>query len=280
MANAIVLFLVIIWLSNILTISAYDDDFGGVARGCHGNSTKLNNSINLNFQNNVYSLLSVLVSYPTTNFFNTSVGDVAPRAYGSYLCRGDLSSKKCHQCVVETTKFLSSLEIDYSDCFGLYSNLRCIIRYANSSKFSLYEKGMEIDYLPIGKNVTNLKSYNETLSKLFQGLIKEAGYGNWSKASFATRTVKVPGSQEKIYILVQCTPDISPRNCSQCLGELYSDLQYRGNYQGAFIAHANCLMKYDNRSFFGAAHRFKPSYFLVNLVHLLTLYNIFTYNRS
>uniref|UniRef100_A0A803NE74 Gnk2-homologous domain-containing protein n=2 Tax=Chenopodium quinoa TaxID=63459 RepID=A0A803NE74_CHEQI len=197
-----------------MTFGVEEVDFDGVGRVCYGNSTT-NDSTSQEYQNNVKLLLSVLVSessslHPPMTFISTSVGRVAERAYGSYLCRGDLSLK-----------------------------------------FSAYQEGLVFSYNSIGKNVSNYEQYNETLSNTMQGLVTEASYGNWTKANFATRSVEVTGSHEKIFALVQCAADLSPLNCSKCLGELYSYIPDCCNgSQGGILVHANCLMKYNNQSFF------------------------------
>ncbi|XP_057536785.1 putative cysteine-rich repeat secretory protein 7 [Amaranthus tricolor] len=280
MASAVIpLLLTILSISTRnITVSA-DEDLGGLERVCFGNSTKLKNSTNLNFKNNVYSLLPLLVSAssssnPPLNFYNTSVSISPPRAYGSYLCRGDLSPTQCHNCLVNVTKFLSSLEIDSSECFGS-DFLWCMVRYANTSNYKVYEEVSVFTYQPIGQNVTNYNQYNETLSKAITGLITEAGYGNWTK-NYVTKAVQVTGrSDQKIYVLVQCTPDISAMNCSKCLRELYSYIPLCcSGTQGGVLAHAKCLMKYNNQSFFGAASpSFMPALFMVTMALLPTMYS-------
>ncbi|XP_057544057.1 cysteine-rich repeat secretory protein 38-like [Amaranthus tricolor] len=272
-------FTIISPISNLA--SKTDDSISDFARVCNDNLTFKTNSTNLNFENNVNLLLSVLTSesshlrHPPLKFFNTSVGRVYERAYGSYLCRNDLSSKQCHNCIVNVTNFMFDLEFGYSDCIGFDFTIQCIVRYAKSSKFSLYEEGFGLTYQPIGNNVTNYKEYNKVLLDTMQSLVEEARYGNWTKANFTTREVEVTGYKEKIYVLVQCTPDISAINCSNCLSELSSRVpNCCNNSQGGVLAHANCLMKYDNRSFFGeASSSFMPTYIYVSFVLLLNIFS-------
>ncbi|KNA14374.1 hypothetical protein SOVF_108010, partial [Spinacia oleracea] len=267
MAWAIPLFLITTLICSgpgLILNAAEEEDFDGVSSVCYGNSTKKNNSKNLEFQNNVHLLLSVLgyessSLHPPLTFLNTSVGRVSDRAYGSYLCRGDLSVRQCHNCLVNLTNFMSALEIDNSECIGFGRFLWCMVRYANTPKFAVYEEGLVFSHNSIGENVSvsDYRQYNETLSNTVQGLIIEAGNGNnWDKTNFATRVVEVTGSREKIYVLVQCTADISPMDCGNCLRELYSRIPDCCNgSQGGLLIHANCLMKYNNQSFFGVANR-------------------------
>ncbi|XP_021719482.1 putative cysteine-rich repeat secretory protein 21 [Chenopodium quinoa] len=169
---------------------------------------------------------------------------------------------------------MSDLKTDNSDCIGFGRFLWCMVHYSNSSKFSGYQEGLVFSYNSIGKNVSNYEQYNETLSNTMQGLVTEASYGNWTKANFSTRAVEVTGSHEKIFALVQCAADLSPVNCSKCLGELYSYIPDCCNgSQGGVLVHANCLMKYNNQPFFGlASHSFMPSYIHVIFLLLFTMH--------
>ncbi|XP_021766707.1 probable cysteine-rich repeat secretory protein 6 [Chenopodium quinoa] len=171
------------------------------------------------------------LSHPPESFFKTNVGEVSERAYGSYLCRGDLSAKTCSNCLEK--------------CIVYNVDLKCIVHYANSSKPSINTTIVSeesSDYL------NNHPLYNMTLSNNIQELIREAAYGNWTKFNFETKTIDVTGSDEKINILVQCTPDISAMNCSSCLSDLYYSLRPDGVGGGIFSSH--CLLKDNNQPFF------------------------------
>ncbi|XP_056687886.1 putative cysteine-rich receptor-like protein kinase 9 [Spinacia oleracea] len=124
---------------------------------CYGNWTD-NLSTYQNYSNNVYSLISLLASKSSSSspgfLYNTSVGEVAPRAYGSYLCRGDLEPRLCQRCVSD------------------------------------YEDGRWLDSDSIGEEVEDYHHYNETLSMTIQKLIIEAAFGNWTKRNFETKIAK------------------------------------------------------------------------------------------
>ncbi|XP_021718050.1 cysteine-rich repeat secretory protein 4-like [Chenopodium quinoa] len=53
------------------------------------------------------------LSHPPESFFKTNVGEVSERAYGSYLCRGDLSAKTCSNCLEKVRQAVSDYRIDY-----------------------------------------------------------------------------------------------------------------------------------------------------------------------
>lgn len=274
-ATLLIFFTIISYFSKLATTSSSEDL--GIATLCMGNSTR---GIDLyqNYQYSVSQLLSKLSSEysdanPQLPFFNTTAGEVPDKVYGSYLCRGGLSSRLCRECISKVTQQLSSQDF-YYECFGfgVFEPFdHCIVRYANHSIG--YKEGSVLSPSGLGAKVTNYQQYNQTLSTTVERLVREADFGNWSKPDFETRVVGVDESSEKIYVLVQCTPDISPRNCSKCLGELYSELPKCCNgTQGGQVIHANCLMMYNNQSFFGSSDRaFIPNYLHFCFVVILYL---------
>lgn len=288
-SKTIPLTIIILWSFSKLVISSLEDDSSYTAMRPN-NATKI--MINpVVYHNNVDQLLSDLTSSssdssttPLPGFFNTTVGQPPEKVYGSYLCRGDLTLHHCYDCVSNVTSDLtirfSSNKDFYQDWFGF--NDRCMIHFANHSIFNIYEK----DYLfTLGPDSSpkesNFKEYNQTLSSTIDGLVKEAAIGNWTRPNFAMRVVDVMGSNgdEKIYALVQCTPDLAAVNCSRCLGDLHSRIPICCNgTPGGMIIHASCMIMYDNESFFdsnGGCPIFVLRYLHVYFVVLLSMYLLF-----
>lgn len=116
----------------------------------------------------------------------------------------------------------------------------------------MYEKGYVLTYGVRGGYKPDYQQYNNTLSTTIEELVREAALGNWTRANFQTRVANVTGTNEKIYTLVQCSPDLSAMNCSACLNSVYSYIP-RCCYHapGGHVIHANCMLKYSNQSFFG-----------------------------
>ncbi|KAJ8442264.1 hypothetical protein Cgig2_011187 [Carnegiea gigantea] len=235
-------------------LAASSKDFS-IKTVCRGNPI----TWNLTYQSNVASLLSELASKSSTSnqplrtYSNATVGKVPDMAYGSHLCRGDLDAQLCHDCVVNVTQALSKEQATY-ECFGFDD--QCMVQYADHPIYSLYRKGFVLSYGGIGGIIPNYEHYNKTLSMSITELVKEAALGQWTRTNFATRVANVTGSNEKIYTLVQCSPDISAMNCSSCLADLYSYVPARccGPTSGAYVNHANCMLMYNNQSFFGGGH--------------------------
>lgn len=251
----------------ILSVDEGYDDV--ITQICLGKKTDLSHK----FQNNVDSLLSLFIynSYSSHSvFFNTTAGDGSNMVYGSFLCRGDRSSRRCRKCLKRVKKYVNDRQLtdNYSNCFAYNMHLKCIIHYTNSSKPLQYEKRNPFTYGRFGDPLTLYPNYDATLKNIKQELVKEASYGNWVKPNFMTKVVGVEKSHEKVYILVQCMPYLSAINCSDCLSRLGSP----DTKAGLILHFGNCFMNYNNESFFSRAYlSFMPNYLCMILVVLLTM---------
>ncbi|KAK9706472.1 hypothetical protein RND81_07G127600 [Saponaria officinalis] len=261
-----------------IAISSNDQDFGSSSM-CIGNSTNGNN-VYRNYHMSVSSLLSNFTLEPVPpvpRFYSTYTGPPRDRAYGSYICWGDISSQLCKKCVSHVTESLSNQDF-YQECYAIGYYLEsglCLVQYSNKS-VNTYINGFVFSMGNIGGKVADYLPYNKTLSKTIEGLIKEATIGNWTRTNLATRVVPVTGTRDEIHILVQCIPVISSKNCSRCLRELYDYVPSHCNgTQGGVVVHANCVLKFSNQTFIGGVHgSLTPSYlhcFLVMLFVLCTL---------
>ena len=74
-------------------------------------------------------------------------------------------------------------------------------------------------YMWNAKNVSDVDGYGKAIQTQFDSMKSEAASGVSRK--FATRASVAPDIST-LYMLVQCTPDLSEQNCSGCLmGFLY-----------------------------------------------------------
>ncbi|KAK3188242.1 hypothetical protein Dsin_027803 [Dipteronia sinensis] len=100
------------------------------------------------------------------------------------------------------------------------------------------------------KNVTAILSYqfNQALVNLLYSLRSEAASGN-SLRKFAVGKTSV--MENKIYAFVQCTPDLSELNCTNCLGTIIGRIQYCCNdKEGTRIYAPSCKLRFASNSFF------------------------------
>lgn len=123
---------------------------------------------------------------------------------------------------------------------------RCMVRYSDSSIFSI-EKNEPIRILPSPNEAADAEQFKEVLKPLLDDLISKAAT---DVNKYAYNSAKVPNS-EPIYALVQCTPDLSQKECSDCLQDSslkIPDCCYGKN--GARILKPSCNLRYESGPFY------------------------------
>ncbi|KAK9677865.1 hypothetical protein RND81_11G172500 [Saponaria officinalis] len=101
----------------------------------------------------------------------------------------------------------------------------------------------------IEKNYQYRSRFNQKLGRLLNSLQTNAAAGNSEKkfADGSTRT----SDFEIIYVLVQCTPDLSLTDCTNCLGDAINKiLTYCAGKQGAFILNPSCTIRFETSLFY------------------------------
>ncbi|XP_056690854.1 cysteine-rich receptor-like protein kinase 25 [Spinacia oleracea] len=133
----------------------------------------------------------------------------------------------------------------------------CIFRYANRPIFSLME--LEPSHTDCGISLLDDGGeMNRMVEPIFKRLIKEATSKN-SSLYFAVGEGTY-FKYQRLYCLVQCTPDISREQCRECLMEGYiyiidcSDFSLlAGIYSGP-----NCHMRYNVTPFYNVSSSLPP----------------------
>ncbi|GKV42317.1 hypothetical protein SLEP1_g49727 [Rubroshorea leprosula] len=114
---------------------------------------------------------------------------------------------------------------------------------------------METD--PLGEiwslnNETDADGFYRNLSFLLKNLSNSAATGG-PTLKYAAGVTKVSVSPSGIYALVQCTPDLSKQNCSDCLEKAMADERMKNycyNRSGCRILQPSCNLRYEIGQFF------------------------------
>ncbi|KAL2931038.1 Cysteine-rich receptor-like protein kinase 25 [Bienertia sinuspersici] len=216
---------------------------------CYDNLTyPLNSSYEINLNN----LLSNLVSQISTtkNGFLThkqaSQNEQAP-VYGLALCRGDMKSQDCHDCVEMASKQIRSY--CPRTIQAIIWKERCIIRYSNKSFFSLLQTQPNRTMYNnnyVTDNVDNwIKLLNDTLSEV----VSKAA-SNQSQNLYATKEAFFAPLNKSMYSMAQCIPDFTAENCTNCLDVAVSLLDTRVLAQGGIALTPSCTLRHELYPFY------------------------------
>ncbi|KAG5530537.1 hypothetical protein RHGRI_025477 [Rhododendron griersonianum] len=200
------LFLCHIVLINLVSLTVAQPNF--LSYFCNDNSSTSA------YQTNRDTLLSTLANKTDQyGFYTSSTGENPNTVYALVLCRADAKLDVCRECINDSTAKLKELCPNGKEAIGWYDD--CMLRYTNKSVKGIMETDPSYPVWNDKKNVTSVEQFKDELEKLLESLGDKAASGG-SLLKFASGNATGPDSQT-IYALAQCTPDISERNCSECI---------------------------------------------------------------
>ncbi|XP_045813101.1 putative cysteine-rich receptor-like protein kinase 23 [Trifolium pratense] len=183
-------------------------------------------------------------SNSNTEFYNPIIGtNPSDSIYGMFMCRGDVDSQLCHECIGNATQHLSS-ECSLSKQASIWYN-ECTVRYSNDSFFSVVDM-MPGFYMCNTANFSNTKSFTPLLFSTMNLTADEAAS---DKKKFATNERVF--EFQTLYCLAQCTSDLSSKVCGTCLRSAIKQLQIHcdGKLGGRFL-YPSCNVRYELYPFY------------------------------
>uniref|UniRef100_A0A803N943 Uncharacterized protein n=1 Tax=Chenopodium quinoa TaxID=63459 RepID=A0A803N943_CHEQI len=188
------------------------------------------------YANNVDLLLSNLTSRASTNkFYNVSSGETPNQVYGLFLCSSYTTDQVCQDCIT-----LAQGEIRQqcpSSVASIVWYIECMLRYANHSIFAINDESVH-RYMESGQ--AKYSQYNQDLTDTFISLFSTATTGN---SSLASSTTVYLTKDLTMTCFVECTPDLSPSYCSNCLNSALSKLTTPGTQSGGLLQ-PSCRLMY------------------------------------
>lgn len=189
------------------------------------------------YANNVDLLLPNLTSRASTNkFYNVTIGEPPNQVYGLFLCSSYSTNQVCQDCIT-----LAQGEIQQkcpSSVESIVWYIECMLRYANHSIFSINDVSVSHN---LESGQAKYSQFNQDLTDTFIILFNTAANGNSSLAS-ATTTVYLT-NHISMSCYVDCTPDLSPSDCRNCLQSALSKLTTPGTQSGGLLQ-PSCRLMY------------------------------------
>ncbi|XP_039169866.1 cysteine-rich receptor-like protein kinase 25 [Eucalyptus grandis] len=202
------------------------------------------------YRSNLHALLSSLSSAApgsTNGFANANVGQNPPeRAYGLFLCRGDLNSTTCGRCVAAGERDI--LQRCPNQRVSIIWYDQCMLRYSNWSILSVMEQSPDRVLYDIG-NVIEPTRFMQLLGETLRDIAVRASAGG-SEKKVAAAEANFTSSQ-KLYALAQCTPDLTASDCVKCLQFASANLS-QGKQGGRLLA-PSCNLRYELYPFYNAS---------------------------
>ncbi|CAO2815392.1 unnamed protein product [Amaranthus hypochondriacus] len=178
-------------------------------------------------------------------FSNFTSGDGVDKVYALYYCRGDLKLADCRNCV-ETAITRILFECPNEKEAIVYFE-ECTFRYANRSIFSLEEEDPN-DWSYSKDMVPDKDQFNDVLTAAISGPMNQAAF-NKSCHGFATGITANSSTNQTVYSLAQCTPDILGTSCHECLEAALGNLLDEGKTKMSLFM-PSCQVMYSLAPFF------------------------------
>ncbi|KAF3506466.1 hypothetical protein F2Q69_00002741 [Brassica cretica] len=220
------------------------------------NSAKCYGSLasNSSYAQNRLGLFSTLASNVVTNggFYNASLGQYPNKVYVLGLCARGYEQKDCSSCVEKMTLETQTNCGSFMDSFIWGSDVGdrvfCLVRSSNHSFGNLELSppviGASLNHFAQSINMTLfMQQWEYTVNKTLEAATKAdtSSVHKYYSAVHAEFT-----EFQNVYMMMQCTPDITSQDCKQCLGDSvkYFREQFRGK-TGGMASFPSCLFRGD-----------------------------------
>ncbi|TKY51068.1 Cysteine-rich receptor protein kinase 25 [Spatholobus suberectus] len=215
----------------------------------HKCNDQLGNITTGTYANNRNTLLTKLSSDQEIDygFYNLSHGEDPDKVYAIVLCRGDVKPDKCRDCLAQSAVLLRERCPKQKEAIGWFDE--CMLRYSNHSIVGVMVTQPE-NILCSRNNATNKDRFDQAVDDLVDRLSSAAANGD-SRRKFAEGDAPVQSSNDTVHALLQCTPDLSNQNCTQCLQYAMSRISYfcKGETGGRYLG-PSCSVRYETYLFF------------------------------
>lgn len=193
---------------------------------------------------NVGSLVEHLCAGAIGNggFLNGSYGDPPDQVFGHVMCYVNYNWTMCESCLA-AAQSLPNEQCPYAWDAGVIYDA-CALRYSNNSSFSVPGASIRCWYID-GSDwyVHDIVAMNETRRRLMSRLVPEA---SGSSARFANGGLPYTdslGTSLEIYGLMQCSRDLAPDECADCLQSGLTNLASANSTTG-HVRSYSCYVTY------------------------------------
>ncbi|XLT11128.1 hypothetical protein HN51_056921 [Arachis hypogaea] len=199
---------------------------------------------NSSYSSNLNLFLSSLISNASLHhgFYRTTVNQGEIKGY--FLCRPDVTSTLCSDCVTTAAKEIRKLCTNQTESIIWYDE--CMLRYTNLSFLNNIVPGMNL-YNEKNISDSELQQFNDLVATTLNEIAKQASNSASGDYKFATKEAAIGGSQ-KLYTMAQCVPDMSSYDCNMCFQSGIASIPT--GKQGARSLLPICNLRYELNPFY------------------------------
>ncbi|CAI9787891.1 unnamed protein product [Fraxinus pennsylvanica] len=211
---------------------------------CQNNGSYTSNGT---YKKNLDALLSsVSPNIDANGFYKAFKGENSDRVNLIALCRADLQPYQCRDYVKNATAEILK-KCPYKKQAIIWHEF-CMVQYSDVAIFG------KVAYSPFDwgyskENVPDEHKFYHELYILLDSLHNQAAY-NRSPKKFAAASRANP-DYRTIYAFLQCTPDITPQDCGDCLSRSALEIQHCCRAaRGVRILRPSCYLRFETDPFY------------------------------
>ncbi|KAF8037853.1 hypothetical protein BT93_B0635 [Corymbia citriodora subsp. variegata] len=202
------------------------------------------------YQFNLNTLLSSLSSAAADTadgFANATVGQNPPdQVYGLFLCRGDVNTAMCSDCVATGKQDI--LQRCPNRRMSVIWYDECMLRYSDGFIYSVMEPVPSFTMYHT-ENISDPTWFMQVLRETMDNITARASVGKSGKKVAVAEANFT--SFQNLYTLAQCTPDLTESECSTCLQAAIEGLPQ--GKQGGMLFTPSCITRFELYQFYNAS---------------------------
>uniref|UniRef100_A0ACD5XA73 Uncharacterized protein n=1 Tax=Avena sativa TaxID=4498 RepID=A0ACD5XA73_AVESA len=171
----------------------------------------------------------------------------AGQVWAHALCRGDTNATSCSECLAQGFEDLPSA-CSYSKEATMYYEA-CFLHYSNRSLSASDDTALSSAFpFVYSTNATAEPArFDHVVSALLNATAEYAA--SVTPRLYASGAVTFDQEIPEVYSWAQCTPDLTPARCRDCLANMIQALGTPLYSVGARILGIRCSLRYENRPF-------------------------------
>lgn len=228
---------------------------------------------NSTYDNNRRLIFFTLASNVTAHggYFNGSIGLGPDRVYAMGMCAPGAEPDVCTNCIKTTSESLLQICQNQTNAFSWSGDeTLCLVRYSSKSFSGLlvlepYDPYYNFNEIPknVQKEFDNV--WDGLMSRTIEGASSSVRNNSSSTSSlslsskyYAKDVAPVP-DYGNISVAMQCTPDVSSKDCKVCLERSldYYKTGFHGK-RGSIILRPSCFYRWEMYTFSGAFDSIRP----------------------
>ncbi|CAM0906147.1 unnamed protein product [Alopecurus aequalis] len=204
------------------------------------------------YEKNINRIIAILpknASQSPDLFATGQVGAVPEQVWGIALCRGDANASFCFTCLDMAFQNLPdacpnsrSATVFYDKCLAQYSNV-----HSRPTDDITYNPALPIVFNSYAK--VEPARFQRVVAALMTATVNYAVYN--STRLYASGEADFDQEYPKVYAWAQCTPDLTPQRCRDCLVQNmeYLPTQFKDSIGARFLG-VRCSYRYETVPFF------------------------------